>query len=164
MPKITGNLINAYYVCKRKLWLYAHEIGPDRSHQLLEIGRLYDQSTYKRDKKQISMSGMKIDILKKRDGELLVGEVKKTSKFEAAAKMQLAYYLYRLKEQGIELDGELLVPKEKKRERIILDDALTQELETAIAEIDKIITSDKPPVPEKTKYCGKCAYSDFCWS
>jgi CRISPR-associated exonuclease Cas4 len=164
MPKITGNLINAYYVCKRKLWLYAHEIGPDRSHQLLEIGRLYDQSTYKRDKKEISMSGMKIDLLKKRDGELLVGEIKKTSKFEAAAKMQLAYYLYRLKEEGIELDGELLVPKEKKRERIILDDALTQELETAIAEIAKIITNDKPPVPEKTKYCGKCAYSDFCWS
>jgi CRISPR-associated exonuclease Cas4 len=164
MPKITGNLVNAYYVCKRKLWLYAHEIGPDRSHQLLEIGRLYDQSTYKRDKKQISMSGMKIDILKKRDGELLVGEVKKTSKFEAAAKMQLAYYLYRLKEEGIELGGELLVPKEKKRERIILDDALTQELETAITEIDKIITNDKPPVPEKTRYCGKCAYSDFCWS
>jgi CRISPR-associated exonuclease Cas4 len=164
MPKITGNLINAYYVCKRKLWLYAHEIGPDRSHQLLEIGRLYDQSTYKRDKKQISMSGMKIDLLKKRDGELLVGEVKKTSKFEAAAKMQLAYYLYRLKEQGIELDGELLVPKEKKRERIILDDALTRELGTAIAEIDNIITNDKPPLPEKTKYCGKCAYNDFCWS
>jgi CRISPR-associated exonuclease Cas4 len=164
MPKITGNLVNAYYVCKRKLWLYAHEIGPDRSHQLLEIGRLYDQSTYKRDKKEISLSGMKIDLLKKRDGELLVGEIKKTSKFEAAAKMQLAYYLYRLKEEGIELDGELLVPKEKKRERIILDDALTQELETAIAEIAKIITNDKPPVPEKTKYCGKCAYSDFCWS
>ena len=164
MPHLTGNLINAYYVCKRKLWLYAHEIGPDRSHQLLEIGRLYDQSTYKRDKKEIAMSGMKIDILKKRDGELLVGEVKKTSKFEAAAKMQLAYYLYRLKEQGIELDGELLVPKEKKRERITLDDALTQELETAIAEIETIITNDKPPLPEKTKYCGKCAYSDFCWS
>ncbi|KAF5412825.1 MAG: hypothetical protein C5S38_07815 [Candidatus Methanophagaceae archaeon] len=164
MPSITGNLINAYYVCKRKLWLYAHEIGPDRSHQLLEIGRLYDQSTYKRDKKQISMSGMKIDLLKKRDGELLVGEVKKTSKFEAAAKMQLAYYLYRLKEEGIELDGELLVPKEKKRERITLDDALTQELEIAIAEIETIILGDKPPVAEKTKYCGKCAYSDFCWS
>ncbi len=64
--------------------------------------------------------------------------------------MQLAYYLYRLKEEGIELDGELLVPKEKKRERITLDDELTQELETAIAEIDNIITNDKPPVPEKT--------------
>ncbi len=164
MPKITGNLINAYYVCKRKLWLYAHEIGPDRSHQLLEIGRLYDQSTYKRDKKQISMSGMKIDLLKKRDGELLVGEVKKTSKFEAAAKMQLAYYLYRLREQGIELDGELLVPKERKRERITLDDDLTQELETAIAEIETIIIGDKPPLPEKTKYCRNCAYNDFCWA
>ena len=164
MPKITGNLINAYYVCKRKLWLYAHEIGPDKSHQLLQIGSLYDQSTYKRDKRQISMSGMKIDILKKRDGELLVGEVKKSSKFETAAKMQLAYYLYRLKKEGIELDGELLVPKEKKRERIKLDDSLTRELETAIAEIDNIITNDKPQLPEKTKYCGKCAYSDLCWS
>jgi len=151
MPKITGNLINAYYVCKRKLWLYAHEIGPDRSHHLLEIGRLYDTDTYKRDKKQISMSGMKIDLLKKRDGELLVGEVK-------------AYYLYRLKEQGIELEGELLVPKERKRERIKLDDALIKELETAIEDIEAIINSDKPPVAEKVKYCRNCAYNAFCWS
>lgn len=164
MPKITGNLINAYYVCKRKLWLYAHEIGPDRSHHLLEIGRLYDQSTYKRDKKEISMAGMKIDLLKKRDGELLVGEVKKTSKFEAAAKMQLAYYLYRLREQGIELEGELLVPKEKKRERIKLDDPLLKELETAMEDIEAIINSDKPPAAEKVKYCRNCAYNDFCWA
>lgn len=164
MPHITGNLINAYYVCKRKLWLYAHEIGPDRSHQLLEIGRLYDTSTYKRDKKQISMSGMKIDLLKKRDGELLVGEVKKTSKFEEAAKMQLAFYLYRLKEQGIELEGELLVPKERKRERIKLDAPLLNKLETAMEDIEAIINSDKPPAAEKVKYCRNCAYNDFCWA
>jgi len=164
MPKITGNLINAYYVCKRKLWLYAHEIGPDRSHHLLEIGRLYDMYTFKRDKKEISLEGMKIDILKKREGEILVGELKKTSKFGIAAKMQLAYYLYRLKEQGIELEGELLVPKERKRERIKLDDALIRELESAIEDIEAIINSDKPPSAEKVKYCRNCAYNDFCWA
>ncbi len=164
MPHITGNLINAYYVCKRKLWLYAHEIGPDRSHHLLEIGRLYDMYTYKRDKKEISLEGMKIDILKKREGEILVGELKKTSKFGIAAKMQLVYYLYRLKEQGIELEGELLVPKERKRERIKLDDALIRELESAIENIEAIINRDKPPSAEKVKYCRNCAYNDFCWS
>ncbi len=164
MPKITGNLVNAYYVCKRKLWLYAHEIGPDKSHQLLEIGRLYDTSTYKRDKKEITGEGMKIDLLKKREGELLVGEIKKTSKFELAAKMQLAYYLYSLKEQGIELEGELLVPKERKRERIKLDDPLIRELETSMEEIEAILNNDKPPVAEKVKYCRNCAYNDFCWS
>jgi len=52
--------------------------------------------------------------------------------------MQLAYYLYRLKKEGIEAEGELLIPKEKKRERIQLDEALTRELERAISEIQRI--------------------------
>ena len=69
---------------------------------------------------------MKIDLIKWRDGELVVGELKKSSKFEMPAKMQLAYYLYRLREQGINLEGELLIPKERKRKRIKLDDNLIQ--------------------------------------
>jgi len=34
MPRITGNLINAYYVCKRKLRIYAHEIAPLQNMRL----------------------------------------------------------------------------------------------------------------------------------
>jgi len=78
--------------------------------------------------------------------------------------MQLAYYLYRLKKEGIEAEGELLIPKEKKRERIQLDEALTRELERAISEIQRITEQERPPEAKKTRFCAKCAYAEFCWS
>jgi len=164
MPQITGNLINAYYVCKRKLWLYAHKINPDINHPLLELGRLYDSYSYRRDKKEISTEGMKIDLIKWRNGELVVGELKKSSKFELSAKMQLAYYLYRLKEQGIDIEGELLIPKERKRKRIKLDNNLIKELKSVICEIEDMIKKEKAPAQKMMKYCKSCAYCDFCWA
>ncbi len=164
MPQITGNLINAYYICKKKLWLYAHKINPDINHSLLKLGKLYDVYSYKRDRKEISAEGMKIDLIKWRDGELVVGELKKSSKFELSAIMQLAYYLYRLREQGIDIEGELLIPKEKKRKRIKLDNDLVQRLENVIREVENIMVSEKAPIQKMVKYCKNCAYCDFCWA
>ena len=164
MPRITGNLVNAYFVCKRKLWLYAHEVNPFADHDLLETGRIYDQFTYKREKEGITMDGMKVDLLRRGEGQTVVGEVKKSSAFLVAARMQLAYYLYRLKKEGIEAEGELLIPKEKKREKVMLDEDLTRELERAISEIQRIIDQERAPEARKTRFCAKCAYAEFCWS
>jgi CRISPR-associated exonuclease Cas4 len=164
MPRITGNLVNAYFVCRRKLWLYAHEVNPFADHDLLETGRIYDQFTYKREKDGITMDGMKIDLLRRGEGQTVVGEVKKSSAFLNAARMQLAYYLYRLRKEGIEAEGELLIPKEKKREKVRLDEALTRELEQAISEIQRIIDQERAPEAKKTRFCAKCAYAEFCWS
>jgi len=59
----------------------------------------------------------------KRDGKkVIVGEVKKSSRFEHSATMQLAFYLYRLKQQGVEAEGELLIPKDRKRISVMLDE------------------------------------------
>ena len=44
-----------------------------------------------------------------------MGEIKKSSRFEKVAIMQLAFYLYRLKEKGISVEGELLIPKERRK-------------------------------------------------
>ena len=51
---------------------------------------------------------------------MVVGEVKKTSKFKESARMQLLYYLKQLKDMGIQATGFLAFPKEKKKEEIIL--------------------------------------------
>ncbi len=164
MVQISGNLVNAFFVCKRKLWLYAHEVNPFADHDLLETGRIYDQFTYKREKEGIMMDGMKIDLLRRGEGQTVVGEVKKSSAFANAAKMQLAYYLYRLKKEGIEAKGELLFPKEKKRVVVELDADLIKELEEAIREMQEIIAQERPPEARKTGFCAKCAYAEFCWS
>ena len=161
---ITPTLIWYYYICPREVWLMAHEINPEQDNPLVEIGRLTHEDSYKREKKEISVSGMKIDVIKKEDGKLVVGEVKKSSRFEQSAKMQLAYYLYNLKSIGIKARGELLIPKEKKKIHVELNAELEAELEKAITAITDILEKETPPALAKIKYCGKCAYRDFCWS
>jgi len=141
----------------------AHELNPNQEDSFLEIGRLIHDDSYKREKKEISVSNMKIDLIKKRDGELIVGEIKKSSHFELPARMQLAFYLYKLRKRGIDAKGELLIPKEKKKIRVELTPNIENELEKASQNIKEIINQEKPPQPAKIRFCRNCAYREFCW-
>jgi CRISPR-associated exonuclease Cas4 len=160
---ITGNLINAYFICKRKMWLYAHQVSPDIEYSNLSLGRLIAEETYKREKKEIEFENIKLDLVKSSDGDIVVGEVKKSSRGLDAARKQLLYYLYRLKEKEIIASGELLVPKEKKKEAVILDEEAESEIEVVLCDIQRIVAYPNPPALLKCKYCAKCAYNDFCW-
>ena len=164
MDKITGTLIWYYYICKREVWLISRELTPDQEDIFIEIGRILSGETYEREKKEIRLEGMVIDVLKSGKGNVIIGEIKKSSKFEKAAKMQLAFYLMRLKEIGLNLKGELLFPKEKKKVEVILDEEMEKELKSAIYEIKKIINSEKPVPAKKNKFCNKCGYEEFCFS
>ena len=162
--KITGNLINAYFICRRKLWLFAHEINPYSENPYLEIGSLIGEEFYKREKKEILTGNIKIDLIKKEDGNLVVAEIKKSSSGNNAAKMQLAFYLYQLMKKNVFAKGELLIPKEKKKIPLELTESLRSEIEKAIEEIKRIISQDVPPPAEKVRWCRHCAYNDFCWA
>jgi len=163
MQKITGTLIWYYYICPREVWLMAHELNPNQEDPFLEIGRLLHQDTYRREKKEITVGNMKIDLIKRRDGETVVGEVKKSSRFERSATMQLSFYLCRLKQAGINAKGELLIPKEKKKISVELTPDIEDELKQTFHHIKEIINQDNPPEPVKNKYCSNCAYKEFCW-
>ena len=163
MQKITGTLIWYYYVCPREVWLMVHELGPDQENPFLEIGRLLQKDTYAREKKEIVAGNMKIDSLRKRNGEVVVGEIKKSSRFLKPATMQLAFYLYRLRKVGVDVKGELLIPKEKKRISVELTADIENELKHAFHQIKEIMIRNNPPEPVKNKYCTKCAYREFCW-
>jgi len=141
----------------------AHELHPNQEEPFLEIGRLIQKESYAREKKEIELGHIKIDLIKKADGEFIVGEIKKSSRFEHPAKMQLAYYLYCLKQYGIAAKGELLIPKEKKRIKVELTENIKAELKQTISAIKEIIKQEKPPLPQRTKYCSHCAYKEFCW-
>ena len=79
--------------------------------------------------------------------------------------MQLAFYLYYLKkEKGVELDGELLIPEERKKIEVKLTEELEEELQKAIKDIEEILKLEKPPKPEKIPYCKYCAYKEMCWA
>ncbi|NLT94107.1 MAG: CRISPR-associated protein Cas4 [Clostridia bacterium] len=161
---VTGTLVWYYYICPREVWLMARNLVPDQEDTNIDLGRFIQETTYQRDKKEVSLGNIKLDILRRENGQLVVGEVKKTSKFIKSASMQLAFYLYELKQSGIEAIGELMFPKEKKKVSIELDEALILEIEKVKKEILKILYQENPPKAKKVGYCRNCAYIEFCWS
>lgn len=162
--QVTGTLIWYYYICKREVWLMSRRLIPDQENTNVEIGRFLHEESYKRDKKEISVGNIVLDIIKKENGQLVVGEVKKTSKFKHSARMQLLFYLKELKDMGIEATGSLMFPKEKEREVVILTKEKEQELDETVREILKIIYQSKPPAVKKISYCRSCAYNEICYS
>ncbi|MCS7257909.1 MAG: CRISPR-associated protein Cas4, partial [candidate division WOR-3 bacterium] len=89
MDTITGTLIWYYNICKREVWLLAHEITPDPDNQLIQLGSLIHSEAYPQEKKGWETAGMKIDIIKRVGKQIIVGEIKKSDRFLEAAKMQL---------------------------------------------------------------------------
>lgn len=142
----------------------AHEITPDQDNPFLELGRIIEENFYKRAEKFYNFEGMKIDLIKKFDGYLLIGEIKKSSRYEKSIIFQLAFYLKKLKELGIEAKGEVLIPKERKVIKVELNYELEKEIDEAIEKIKEIIFSDKPPQLQKNRFCKNCAFREFCWS
>ncbi|MGH7799629.1 MAG: CRISPR-associated protein Cas4 [Thermodesulfobacteriota bacterium] len=162
--RVSGTLIGCYYICKREMWLMARNIVPDQDNSFIELGRFINESTYQRDKKQIHLENVVIDLTRLDDEKIVVGEIKKSSRAKESARMQLCYYLYVLRDYGIEAEGELLFPKEKKKEKVILTDEIVKELESTIKEIRAIVSQELPPPAVKIRYCANCAYNEFCWS
>ncbi|MCD6219819.1 CRISPR-associated protein Cas4 [Candidatus Calescamantes bacterium] len=164
MNKITGTLIWYYYVCKREVWLMSRELNPFQEDEFLEMGRLIHENAYVREKKEIETAHMKVDLLRKEGECFVVGEIKKSSRFLLPSKMQLIFYLYRLKKQGVKMKGELLIPKERKRIPVELTEELEKVLLEDMKHIREIISQDVPPEAKKIRFCRNCAYNDFCWA
>ncbi|MDW8024197.1 MAG: CRISPR-associated protein Cas4 [Nitrososphaerota archaeon] len=159
---ITGTLVWYYFICKREVWLMSHEITPDEESQVLDMGRAVHEIFYSKMLKEISMEGVKIDLFKK--AERIICEVKTSSKFVEAARFQLLYYIFRLKEYGVDCTGWVLIPTEKRKIVVKLDDDAERELLKIFGEIKKIVEMECPPSPVKVPFCKKCAYREFCWA
>ncbi len=142
----------------------ARELNPDQDNTFLEIGRIIEDNFYKRDSKSLDIANMKIDLIRKNGRNILIGEVKKSSRFEKPSIMQLSFYLLKLKENGVNAKGEILIPKERKRISVELTNELETELKQTINEIEKIIVEDIIPNKEKIRFCTHCAYREFCWA
>jgi CRISPR-associated exonuclease Cas4 len=162
--QITGTLVWYYAICPREAWLMAHEMEPEREFGLLSEGRLNQKAHYKRATKELSLPGMRLDQVRREGGRLIVSEVKKSSRFLPATRLQLGYYLWRLDREEIEASGEILVPEERKREVVELTPALRTEVERTVATIEALVQEPAPPPAKKIPFCKRCAYAEFCWS
>jgi len=163
--QVNGTLIWYYCICHREVWLIAHQINPDEDHEHLVLGRFIHENTYLKDKHEIAIGNIKVDLIKGDKGSYVVGEIKKSRRSEKSARLQLLYYLYVLKnDYGIVTKGVLLFPEEKRREEVMLDEKNELEVKKAIEEIEKIIVLEKPPACNKVFWCKQCAYAEFCWA
>ncbi len=164
MMEVTGTHIWYYFICQRELWLISHQIAADQDDENLDLGRFINEITYQKNKREILIGNIKVDRIRREGGTLVIGEVKKSSRFMESSRYQLLYYLDVLRKMGIEARGELLFPEEKNKEIIEWTLEAKQRLDQAIADIRRIALRPVPPKPEKIKYCRKCAYREYCWA
>ncbi len=162
---ITGTHINYYHVCQRKLWLFANNIQMEHTSELVAEGKLIHESTYpQRAAKytEIELDGVKIDFYDAKNK--VVHEIKKSNKVEEAHRWQTKYYLYVLKQNGVEgATGILEYPRLRQTEKIELTAADIERLEITKTQIQQIINSEKCPERIKKTLCRNCSYHDFCW-
>lgn len=161
---VSGTYIWYYCICKREVWLLAHGIEADQQDENIQMGNAIHETTYKRESKEIEFDHSKFDVISREDGKLIVGEIKKSSTYIDSARMQLLFYLKELEDSGIDAEGILLFPEEKKRETVLLDAENKKRLEAIIEEIKAIVAKEHPLAPIQNKYCKKCAYGEFCWA
>jgi CRISPR-associated exonuclease Cas4 len=162
--QVVGSLVQAFCICPRQVWLLSHQICPDEDNVYLELGRLTARQSYSRERREVHLGHLAIDLVRRGNRQLVVGEVKRSSRAHDAARLQLAFYLYELREMGIEAEGELLFPEEHRRERVVLDEALAGKVETVKRQIGALMAAELPPPPSRIRFCGKCAYAELCWA
>lgn len=157
----TGSEINYYFVCKRKLWLFSHNIELEADSDLVLQGKLLHEHSYKRKLKEIAFDKIKIDFIEKTNE---VHEIKRSRKIEDAHVFQLLYYLYYLKKHtGLKMKGVLNYPLLKKTVKVEMTPQKEKEVQQIIQKISQIKELKKPPEPKWIHYCKSCAYSEMCW-
>ncbi|MFO7794087.1 MAG: CRISPR-associated protein Cas4 [Candidatus Nanohaloarchaea archaeon] len=160
-PKVTGVMIQYYYVSKKELWYFANNVNMNYDDSNIDIGNQIQDSSFSRENtRNVLIDGtIAVDIV---EGKDRIYEVKKSSTLRKPAVMQLKYYLWYLKnKKGVEMEGELKIPEEKKTEIIELTAEDEEEIEEVVEEIRDIITSDTPPDADLEKLPENASYSDF---
>jgi CRISPR-associated exonuclease Cas4 len=161
MVNLTGTLISYYFVCKTKLWLFYHKINLEDNSEDVRIGRVLHEIDENR-VDEVSIENIKIDKITKD----YVIEVKKSDSDIEAAKWQLLFYLWRLKQKGIEKKGRLEVfennRQNKKKFVIELNEENEKRLLEIIKEIENMLSLPMPEPVFENK-CKRCAYYEFCF-
>lgn len=160
--QITGIMIYYYFVCKRKLWYFLNQINMEQNSELVSIGKILDETTYKKEKKGILIDNtINIDFF---ENGAILHEVKKTKSIESASIWQIKYYMYYLNEKEIKnIQAEINYPLLRKTEQIILEENDRKILKNIIQEIEELQKSEKIPEKINSRICKNCAYFDLCY-
>jgi len=149
----TGTHINYYFTCKRKLWFFHHSIQCEQESDIVKIGKIYHE-----DLDEIVIDNIKIDMIKR--GK--IWELKKSIKNRKASVYQVLYYLYVLKQKGIETSGIIKYKENNRKEEVILTEEKEREMLKILGDINRIVNGEIPRRINK-KICKKCSYYELCY-
>lgn len=160
--RITGNMVNYYFVCPRKLWLFNEQLQFEDNSEKVAMGKLLDESSYSRDEKHVMIDNIvNVDMIQNWQ---VVHEIKRSRAISKAAEWQLKYYLYYLRKKGIDINkGVLDYPLLKKRVEITYQSKDDVELETVLKKIEMILKMSKAPRAQLKPICKSCAYYEYCF-
>lgn len=160
--RISGVMLYYYFICTRKLWYFCQGIQMEQGNELVQIGKVIDETTFKNEDKHIEIdSVINIDFIKSKK---VLHEVKKSKAIENASIWQIKYYLFYLQERGVTgVTGVINYPLLKQRIVVQLDAGDCDVLQGCLEKIQDIIRDEQPPQLEKKSICKKCAYYDLCF-
>ncbi len=163
--RFTGTQVAYYFLCKRKLWLFSHGITHEKSSELVALGKVIDEFSFKREKRveHYGETPVKVDFIRER-GEIVVHEVKKSRKMEEVHEWQVKYYIYYLRRRGVDVrKGVIHYPRSLRIKEVILTKSDEKRIEEALREMSVILKMPEPPPPVNKPFCSKCAYYEFCF-
>ena len=150
--RITGVMVYYYFVCKRKLWYFCHDIQMENASQNENVllGKLLDESSYSRNQKHINIDDtINIDFQE-------IHEVKKSKAIEEAGIWQVKYYLYYLKKRGVDITkAQIDYPLLKKNIEVELSQQDEKQMENIIEHIIQIKKRSTPELEDSKKICKK---------
>lgn len=161
----TGVQIAYYISCPVELWLFSHKIQMEHTSELVKLGKLLHENSFKKERKNLIIDNNILIDFAKFKNNIIIHEIKKSSKLYESHKAQLLYYMYYLKkEKAINTKGIINYPLENIKIEITLGKPEEKYIENIIKNTIEIISLKYPPNPIKKKRCKKCSYYEFCWS
>lgn len=162
--RITGTLVNYYIHCRRQCWLFAHKMNFEDDSEDVRVGRILHEIRSEGQKNaEIQIEGIKVDKLT----DEYVVELKKSDADVEATTWQTLFYLYILKQKGLERKGRIEFAERNKQDRrtveLVLEEAVELKLKNLLAEMEDYLRQDKPAAAVYAKKCERCAYYAYCY-
>jgi len=145
----------------------SRKISADQENTFLDIGRIIDSTAFQKERKKVYIADIsaQIDMITRHNGEVFIAEIKKSSIRMENAILQLKYYLYLLhKRKGLEINGLIKIPEEKKSIQVVLGKKDIEKIQVTLREMKQVLSQQQIPPCKEIQFCMKCAHYEFCWS
>lgn len=156
-------MINYYFVCQRKLWLFANQLQFEDNSETVRLGKILDETAYVKSEKHVMIDNViNIDMIQHWQ---VIHEIKHSHAINTAAEWQLKYYIYYLRSKGIEIKhGVIDYPLLKRRVKISYSDKDQYEISQILKQIKTLLSLKRAPKVNRKPICKTCAYYEYCFS